>query len=101
MSTEYIEPVDNKVTVLPPKKYAAVFHNDDITPLAFVVKILENVFDKTPGEVNNIIAAVHKNGSCAAGVYTYDIAMTKKIQTDKLSKINKYPLKITVREAEG
>ena len=33
-----------------PRKYNVVFHNDDVTPMGFVVDILRRIFQKDPQE---------------------------------------------------
>ncbi len=82
-----------------PKMFCVILHNDDYTTTDFVVDVLMKVFHKTAPEANMVMLEVHEGGVGIAGVYTYDVAMTKKIIADKMAKENEFPLKITLDEA--
>ena len=82
-----------------PKMFAVILHNDDITTMDFVVELLVRIFHKTTAEGAEIMMNVHERGKGIAGVYTYDIAVTKKRQADLLSREHNFPLKLTVDEA--
>ena len=47
-----------------------VLLNDDQTPMAFVVWMLESVFGKTHEEAVDIMLATHRDGRGVCGVYT-------------------------------
>jgi ATP-dependent Clp protease adaptor protein ClpS len=83
-----------------PSMYAVVMFNDDITTMDFVVDILVKIFHKTTIEAANIMMDIHQRGQGVAGIYTYDIAHTKKTQTDQLSAEKGFPLKLSVQEAK-
>jgi ATP-dependent Clp protease adaptor protein ClpS len=83
-----------------PGMYAVVMYNDDITTTDFVVEILITVFDKPPDLAAQLMTEIHESGQGIAGVYTYDVAVTKKTQTDKLSNEKGYPLRLTVRPSQ-
>ena len=82
-----------------PSLYAVIFHNDEVTTMDFVVELLERVFHKQPAEAAALMMDVHEKGSGIAGVYTFDVAVTKKSQADRLSAEKGFPLKLSVREA--
>ena len=52
-------------------------HNDDYTPMEFVVVILQMVFRKQSAEATRLMLDVHKKGKGIAGVYSKEIADTK------------------------
>ena len=81
-----------------PSDYAVIFWNDDITTMEFVVNVLTKVFHKKPQEAAAIMMEVHENGQGIAGVYTYDIAISKKARTDAMSAEKNFPLKLTIKE---
>jgi len=81
-----------------PKQYSVILHNDDFTTMEFVVDILVRIFNKTQQQAANIMMDVHGGGKGAAGTYTYDIAMTKKIQTEQLAVAQGFPLRLTLEE---
>jgi ATP-dependent Clp protease adaptor protein ClpS len=79
--------------------FAVVMHNDDVTTMEFVIEVLVKVFGKSLTQGTAIMLSVHTSGRGVAGVYTYDIAMTKKTVTDRMSKERSFPLRLTVEEA--
>ena len=92
--------VKNETLLKAPRKYAVIMHNDEITTMEFVVSVLIKVFHKAPTDAAKIMMQIHESERGLAGVYTYDIAVTKKIQADQLSGINGFPLKLTVEVIE-
>ncbi|MDR3240250.1 MAG: ATP-dependent Clp protease adaptor ClpS [Clostridiales bacterium] len=81
-----------------PKMFAVVLHNDEITTMDFVVELLVKIFHKTAADGAAIMMEVHSGGLGVAGVYTYDVAVTKKRQADQLSRERNFPLKLTLDE---
>lgn len=81
-----------------PHMFAIYLHNDDYTTMDFVVEILVKIFHKNNQEASSIMMAVHENGQSIVDIYTYDIAVTKKMQTDQMAAEKGFPLKITVDE---
>ena len=81
-----------------PSKFAVVLHNDDYTPMEFVVYVLQEVFHHPFERAERIMLSVHKEGMGVAGIYRLEIAETKAYETAELAKENQYPLKITIEE---
>ena len=88
--------IDTKV----PKKYFVILLNDDYTPMEFVIYILKSIFNKSTPDAERIMLNVHKLGEGIAGIYSYQIAEQKAIDTLEEAKKNKYPLLVTLRESE-
>ena len=84
----------------PPKKYAVIFHNDDYTPMEFVVWALIAFFHKTEEEANSIMFEVHKKGHAVAGIYDYQLAEQKIADVSESAKEHNYPLQVTGRQIE-
>ncbi|AFG37981.1 ATP-dependent Clp protease adapter ClpS [Spirochaeta africana] len=82
-----------------PDMYRVVLHNDDYTPMEFVVEVLVHIFHQTMEQATKIMLQVHTKGRGQVGVYTYDIAATKVKQTTDLARKREYPLKTTVEKA--
>ena len=87
-----LQRIEHKV----PRTYAVVLYNDDITTMDFVVEMLVKVFHKTTADASVIMIQVHQAGKGIAGVYTYDIAITKKMQADRMAAEKGFPLRLTV-----
>ena len=81
-----------------PGKFAVILHNDDFTPMEFVVYVLQEVFHHPFDRAERIMLAVHKEGMGVAGIYRLEIAETKAYETAEFAKENQYPLKITIEE---
>ena len=81
-----------------PKNFAVVLHNDDYTPMDFVVWCLITIFRKDETTANRIMLDVHEKGQGIAGVYRYEIAETKVQDTIHAAKQNNFPLMASVEE---
>jgi len=82
-----------------PKKYKVILHNDDYTPMEFVVEILIDVFKKDEMTATNIMLNVHNLGQGVCGIYTFEIAETKVARVMDMAQQHEYPLKASM-EAE-
>lgn len=81
-----------------PKNFKVIMHNDDFTTMEFVVAILNDIFNKNIEEANKIMMEVHKSGKGIAGVYSYDIAISKASKAMTIAKEEGFPFKLTVQE---
>ena len=81
-----------------PGDYAVILLNDDYTTRDFVVEILKLIFHKSHDEATRIMLSVHRRGRGAAGIYTWDIALTKVNQVHDLARQYEYPLRCVLEE---
>lgn len=89
----------DKVKIKKPKDYKVVMYNDDYTSMEFVINILVSIFNKKLMEAEKIMLDVHEKGKGIAGIYSYDIAMTKVSTAMAMAKEQGFPFKLTVEEA--
>ena len=82
-----------------PKHYKEIIHNDDFTPMEFVVEILMDIFRKELPEAERLMMMVHKNGRASVGTYAYDIAVTKVRAAMDRAKEEGFPFRVTAEEA--
>ena len=81
-----------------PGLFNVLLHNDDYTSMDFVVDVLVGIFRKNSIEASKIMMAVHEKGAGIAGVYPYDIGMTKVQEVKRRAKEEKYPLLCTLEK---
>jgi ATP-dependent Clp protease adaptor protein ClpS len=79
--------------------FQVLLHNDDYTPMNFVIEVLKQFFGKSEDDANAIMLAIHEKGTGVAGVYTKEIATQKANETMKTAKMYGHPLKASVKEA--
>lgn len=82
-----------------PNLYKVLLHNDDFTPMEFVVDILERFFKKSHAEATEIMLTVHNKGKGVCGLYPYEIAETKVALVTEAARENEYPLQCTLEKA--
>ena len=88
--------IEDHVTPDIPKQYKVILHNDDYTPMDFVVEILVDVFFKDEETAAQIMMNVHLQGQGICGVYSYEIAETKIVRVHELAAQYEYPLKASM-----
>ncbi|MBY0554791.1 ATP-dependent Clp protease adaptor ClpS [bacterium] len=90
--------VEDEVSTEEPKLYKVLMHNDDYTPMDFVIFVLKKIFNKNESDAHQIMLDVHHKGVGIAGIYSYEVAETKVLQANQFSKNNQYPLKTSFEE---
>jgi ATP-dependent Clp protease adaptor protein ClpS len=83
-----------------PKLYKVLLHNDDYTPMDFVILVLKKFFGKNETDAYKIMLDVHHKGVGIGGIYSYEVAETKSMHLNQFAKSNQYPLKSSIEEAE-
>ena len=81
-----------------PSNFAVILHNDDYTPMDFVVWVLIKIFNKTEDIAQGITKEVHTKGIGVAGVFHFEIAEQKATDAALAARQNEYPLQVTVEE---
>lgn len=99
METNIATKQKDKVKIKKPKQYKVIMYNDDFTTMEFVINVLVSVFNKNLMEAEKIMLDVHKKGKGVAGIYSYDIAITKVSKAMSMAKESEFPFKLTVEEA--
>lgn len=98
METGVVTKQKDKVKIKKPKNYKVIMHNDDYTTMEFVIHVLMSIFNKNIVEAEKIMLDVHEKGIGVAGIYSYDIAVTKATTAMSLAKEQDFPFKLTVEE---
>lgn len=87
-----------KVKAVKPRQFVVILHNDDFTPMDFVVHLLTQYFQKTHDEALAIMLKVHHEGCAHVGLYSKEIAEQKAHEVMETAKLNEYPLRATTEE---
>jgi ATP-dependent Clp protease adaptor protein ClpS len=93
--------VKNKPKIERPRLYKVLLHNDNFTPMEFVVLVLQEVFAKTEADATAIMLYAHTHGFVVAGVYSFEIAETKVEQTMALADEHGFPLLCTMEQDDA
>jgi ATP-dependent Clp protease adapter protein ClpS len=73
--------------------------NDDYTPMAFVVHVLERIFEKDHETAERIMLEIHNNGIGMCGLYPYDVASTKVGEVLDLAREQQHPLQCVLEQS--
>ena len=87
------------VDIRPPPLYQVLLLNDDFTPMAFVIQVLESIFRMDHEKAMRIMLEVHTAGRGICGIYTRDIAASKVEQVVNLAREHQHPLACVMEEA--
>ena len=81
-----------------PRLFHVVLINDDYTTMEFVVRTLEEIFDKGPAEAYRIMMEVHTRGRGVCGAYSFEVAETKVETVVDLAQDAGYPLQAAMEK---
>lgn len=91
-----ISKTDNIIGAKEPERYKVVILNDNSTPMEFVIELLKLIFHHTQEGAVNVMMQVHTNGKGTAGVYTYEVAEQKAMESTQIARTNGHPLGVSV-----
>ena len=94
--TQEVTLVELEAEISEPELYEVWMHNDDFTPMEFVVSILERFFYMERRRATEVMLKVHADGKAVCGIYTRDVAETKSTQVMEYARRYEYPLTCTV-----
>jgi ATP-dependent Clp protease adapter protein ClpS len=77
------------------------FHDDDETPMQFVVELLHSVFKKQLADAVRFTEAIHNNGKASCGTYPHEIASELLEAARRRIRASGHPLRITSEPVES
>ncbi|HIP76575.1 MAG TPA: ATP-dependent Clp protease adapter ClpS [Psychromonas hadalis] len=95
---------ENETTVLlkkklrPPPMYNVLLHNDDYTPMDFVIDVLQHFFRLDAESATEVMLSVHYNNVGVCGVFNAEVAETKVMQVMAYAKQNQHPLRCSMKK---
>ena len=81
-----------------PGKFNVIFLNDNITPMEWVIEVLQKIFHHSIETAKNLTLIVHEKGSAVVGTYSYEIAEQKAIEANSASREHGFPLAVRVEQ---
>ncbi|WP_111412783.1 ATP-dependent Clp protease adapter ClpS [Billgrantia lactosivorans] len=93
-----VQPADPEVAR--PPMYKVILHNDDYTPMEFVVEVLQSFFHMDSETAVQVMLTVHTQGKATCGIFTRDIAETKSHQVNQYARECQHPLLCDIEAAD-
>jgi ATP-dependent Clp protease adapter protein ClpS len=90
---------DDATDARPDELVDVVFHDDDVTTMELVVRVLVTCFDMEPAEASEKMLLVHGNGASAVATLPADDARSKVILARDLARSHGAPLRIALRKS--
>ena len=84
-----------RIDIRDPRRYKVIIHNDEVTTMDFVVRVLREVFFMSPEDAETMMMKVHNEGESVVGIYSYDIARSKVSKAMSMAREEKFPLRLT------
>lgn len=91
-----IERLETKL--VPPSMYNVLLHNDDYTPMDFVIDVLQRFFHLDNENATEVMLNVHYKEVGICGTFSAEIAETKVIQVTNYAKQNEHPLRCSMEK---
>lgn len=89
----------SKIEVTEVPQFYVVMHNDDKTPIDFVIEVLRTIF-KLEGQLAvDLTMKIHEEESAIVGMYNEEIAEQKVEDTHQVARANGFPLTASVEQA--
>tara|TARA_Y100000022_G_scaffold165359_1_gene149600 strand:+ start:6509 stop:6823 length:315 start_codon:yes stop_codon:yes gene_type:complete len=98
--SETIVDASSRTSIEPPKRYYVVMHNDDQTPIDFVVKVLVELYRHETQTAADLANKIHVDEKAIVGMFNLEIAEQKVEETHGASRAHGYPLTVTLEQAD-
>jgi ATP-dependent Clp protease adaptor protein ClpS len=98
MSTDNDVIEETKTKLKRPKKWVVILHNDDITPMDFVIELLSTVFRMDTAAAMSLMLMVHTQGKGVAGIYPFEVAEQKLAEAQAYVKLCHMSLQLSIEE---
>jgi ATP-dependent Clp protease adaptor protein ClpS len=92
-------PNDTAEAASQPPMSRVLLLNDDITPMEFVVYVLESVFDMDREAATQLMLRIHHQGKGECGVYPAAVAYARAKLVQDLAREHQHPLNCVVEPA--
>ncbi len=93
MRTTELQVQETRPQLKEPVMYQVLMHNDDYTPMEFVVTVLEMFFNMERTIATRTMYEVHTSGKAICGIFSRDVAETKVDQVMDYARMHDHPLR--------
>lgn len=93
MRTTELQVQEARPQLKEPVMYQVVMHNDDYTPMEFVVVALEMFFNMERTQATRTMYEIHTSGKAICGIFSKDVAETKVDQVMDYARMHDHPLR--------
>lgn len=83
-----------------PSRYQVIVHNDDYTPMDFVIRMFVEIFGKDVETAFSLTQKIHNEGGAVAGLYSREVADQKVSEATRMARASHHPLKLTAEPLE-
>ena len=84
--------------LVPPSMYHVLLHNDDYTPMDFVVDVLQRFFRLDSEKATEVMLNVHYKNIGVCGTFVAEIAETKVTQVTNYAQQHEHPLRCSMEK---
>lgn len=95
---EFVVAEDTEAELDPP--HHVIIHNDDITPMDFVTKILTGIFELSFWDATAVMLRAHFKGQALVMTTGLEDAKYRVSMAHQRARANQYPLTFTIEPAE-
>jgi ATP-dependent Clp protease adaptor protein ClpS len=95
-AVQTVNKTENITGAKEPERYRVVILNDNSTPMEFVIELLKVIFHHSHEAAVKVMLQVHEQGKGTAGIYTYEVAEQKAMESTQIARTNGHPLGVTV-----
>lgn len=80
--------------------YDVIIHNDDITPMDFVVLVLFHLFKLALPDAERVMLQAHTHGQAYVTTLSLEEAKYRVLQAHRAARAQSYPLTFTIEPAK-
>lgn len=99
LNKEYTAQNEGELKENEPSLFQVLVHNDDFTPMEFVMGILEKFFYMDRQRAMSVMYEAHTKGKALCGLFSKDIAESKVAEVIEYALTNEHPLHCSTEAA--
>ena len=85
----------------PAHMFRVLLLNDEVTPMEFVVHVLEQIFGKDRETATRIMLKTHNTGRGECGTYSFALADARAKEVEAFAREHGHPLRCIIEAAQS